>query len=111
MQGAHADAQGILLSFYSSAAVFVNGKCACFLPGFLGRAQKSPGRGGTIENGFRLRSSHIQRKNYFYFRASGASADAPLAHFHEEGSKGHAAFTAIKTKSPGGRVLSGERKD
>jgi len=43
MQGAHADAQGILLSFYSSAAGFVNGKCACFLPGFLGRAQKSPG--------------------------------------------------------------------
>ena len=29
-----------------------------------------------------LRSSHIQRKNYFYFRASGASADAPLALFH-----------------------------
>ena len=24
-----------------------------------------------------LRSSHIQRKNYFYFRASGASADFP----------------------------------
>lgn len=35
--------RGILLSFYSSAAGFVNGKCACFLPGFLGRAQKSPG--------------------------------------------------------------------
>ena len=34
---------GILLSFYSSAAAFVNGKCACFLPGSLGRAQKSPG--------------------------------------------------------------------
>jgi len=38
MQGAHADARGILFSFYSSAAAFVNGKCACFLPGFLGRA-------------------------------------------------------------------------
>ena len=35
--------RGILLSFYSSAAGFVNGKCACFLPGFLGRAQKAPG--------------------------------------------------------------------
>ena len=57
-----------------------------------------------------LHSSHIQRKNYFYFRASGASADAPLAHFHEEGSKEQAAFTAIKTKSPGGRVLSGEER-
>lgn len=34
--------RGILLSFYSSAAGFVNGKCACFLPGFLGRAQKAP---------------------------------------------------------------------
>ncbi len=34
--------RGILLSFYSSAAGFVNGKCACFLPGFLGRAQKKP---------------------------------------------------------------------
>ena len=32
-----------------------------------------------------LRSSHIQRKNYFYFRASGASADAPLALFHRWG--------------------------
>ena len=28
------------------------------------------------------RSSLLQRKNYFYFRASGASADAPLALFH-----------------------------
>ena len=78
--------RGILLSFYSSAAGFVNGKCACFLPGFLGRAQKSPGRGRTIWNARRVRFAHIQRKNYFYFRASGASADAPLAHFHEEGS-------------------------
>ena len=40
---------GILLSFYSSAAAFVNGKCACFLPGFLGRAQKS-----GVEYPFRL---------------------------------------------------------
>ena len=32
-----------------------------------------------------LRSSHIQRKNYFYFRASGASAAAPLALFHRGG--------------------------
>ena len=78
--------KGILLSFYSSAAGFVNGKCACFLPGFLGRAQKSPGRGRTIWNARRMRFAHIQRKNYFYFRDSGASADAPLSHFHEEGS-------------------------
>lgn len=35
--------RGILLSFYSSTAAFVNGKYACFLPGSLGRAQKSPG--------------------------------------------------------------------
>ena len=40
--------RGILLSFYSSAAAFVNGKCACFLPGFLGRAQKSPGGAGRF---------------------------------------------------------------
>ena len=40
--------RGILLSFYSSAAGFVNGKCACFLPGFLGRAQKSPGGAGRF---------------------------------------------------------------
>ena len=52
MQGAHADAQGILFSFYSSAAGFVNGKCACFLPGFLGRAQKSGVE--WRENPFRL---------------------------------------------------------
>ena len=42
---------GILLSFYSSTAAFVNGKCACFLPGFLGRAQKSPG--GRVLSGER----------------------------------------------------------
>lgn len=36
--------RGILLSFYSSAAAFVNGKRACFLLGFLGRAQKKPRR-------------------------------------------------------------------
>ena len=35
-----------------------------------------------------LRSSHIQRKNYFCFRDSGASADAPLSHFHGRGRKG-----------------------
>ena len=40
--------RGILLSFYSSAAGFVNGKCACFLPGFLGRAQKAPGGAGRF---------------------------------------------------------------
>ena len=48
--------------------------------------RKKPGRGRTIWNVRRVRFAHIQRKNYFYFRASGASADAPLAHFHEEGS-------------------------
>ena len=46
--------------------------------------RKKPGRGRTIWNARRVRFAHIQRKNYFYFRASGASADAPLAHFHEE---------------------------
>ena len=45
--------RGILLSFYSSAAGFVNGKCACFLPGFLGRAQKKSGVEWR-ENPFRL---------------------------------------------------------
>ena len=44
--------RGILLSFYSSAAAFVNGKCACFLSGFLGRAQKSPG--GRVLSGVTL---------------------------------------------------------
>ena len=34
------------------------------------------------------RSSLLQRKNYFYFRASGASADALLALFHGRGRKG-----------------------
>ena len=34
------------------------------------------------------RSSLLQRKNYFYFRASGASADAPLALFHGRSRKG-----------------------
>ena len=29
-----------------------------------------------------LRSSHIQRKNYFYFRGSGKSADFPEPHFY-----------------------------
>ena len=81
MQGARADAQGILLSFYSSAAAFVNGKCACFLPGFLGRAQKSPGRGRTIWNARRVRFAHIQRKNYFYF-AFVALCGALQTHFH-----------------------------
>ena len=72
---------GILLSFYSSAAGFVNGKCACFLPGFLGRAQKSPGRGRTIWNARRVRFAHIQRKNYFYF-AFVALCGALQTHFH-----------------------------
>ena len=34
---------GILLSFYSSAAAFVNGKCACFFAGIFGQSAKSPG--------------------------------------------------------------------
>ena len=44
----------------------------------------------TTPPGFRRwrRSSLLQRKNYFYFRASGASADAPLALFHGRGRKG-----------------------
>jgi hypothetical protein len=49
--------RGILLSFYSSAAGFVNGKCACFLPGFLGRAQKSPG--GRVLSGERVRNDYL----------------------------------------------------
>ena len=35
-----------------------------------------------------LRFGHIQRKNYFNFRDSGASADAPLSHFHGWGRNG-----------------------
>ena len=34
------------------------------------------------------RSSSLQRKNYFNFRDSGASADAPLSHFHGWGRNG-----------------------
>ena len=79
--------RGILLSFYSSAAGFVNGKCACFLPGFLGRAQKSPGRGRTIWNARRVRFAHIQRKNYFYF-AFVALCGALQTHFHGKGRNG-----------------------
>ena len=33
-------------------------------------------------------ASHLQRKNYLYFRHTGASADAPVCHFHGWGRKG-----------------------
>ena len=41
----------------------------------------------TIENGLRLRSGHIQRKDCFKFRVSGKSADFPETHFHQRGRK------------------------
>ena len=75
--------RGILLSFYSSAAVFVNGKCACFLPGFLGRAQKPRAGQDDFECAPRC-SAHIQRKNYFYF-AFVALCGALQTHFHGGG--------------------------
>ena len=33
-------------------------------------------------------ASRLQRKNYLYFRHTGASADAPVCHFHGWGRKG-----------------------
>ena len=42
----------------------------------------------TIWNARRVRFGHNQRKNYFLFRDSGASADAPLSHFHGRGREG-----------------------
>ena len=33
-------------------------------------------------------ASHLQRKNYLYFRHTGASADAPVCHVHGWGRKG-----------------------
>ena len=42
----------------------------------------------TIWNGLRVRFGHIQRKNHFKFRDTGASADAPVSHFHRRGRNG-----------------------
>ena len=42
----------------------------------------------TICNGLRVRFGHIQRKNHFKFRDTGASADAPVSHFHRRGRNG-----------------------
>ena len=41
-----------------------------------------------ILNGLRLRSGHIQRKNYFKFRDIGTPAGVPISHFHRRGRKG-----------------------
>ena len=101
--------RGILLSFYSSAAGFVNGKCACFLPGFLGRAQKSPGRGRTIWNARRVRFAHIQRKNYFYF-AFVALCGALQTHFHGGGRNGKRHLPqARQKKAPEGDCSPGKK--
>ena len=35
-----------------------------------------------------MRFGHIQRKNHFKFRDTGASADAPVSHFHRRGRNG-----------------------
>ena len=78
---------GILLSFYSSAAGFVNGKCACFLPGFLGRAQKSPGRGRTILNALRV-ALRIISGNFILNFAFVALCGALQTHFHGRGRNG-----------------------
>ena len=43
---------------------------------------------GTIGNALRIRFAHIQRKDYFKFRNTGASADAPVFHFHRWGRNG-----------------------
>ena len=40
---------------------------------------------GTIGNALRVRFAHIQRKDYFKFRNTGSSADAPVFHFHRWG--------------------------
>ena len=42
----------------------------------------------TIWNGLRVRFGHIQRKNHFKFWDTGASADAPVSHFHRRGRNG-----------------------
>ena len=57
--------RGILLSFYSSAAAFVNGKCACFLPGFLGRAQKARAGQDDLECAPRALCAYSAEKFFF----------------------------------------------
>ena len=46
-------------------------------------------------------SGHVQRKNYFYFRNTGASADAPVFHFHGKGNSLSQSLTALP--APSGR--------
>ena len=53
------------------------------------------------------RSSLLQRKNYFYFRASGASADAPLALFHRWGLERTPSVKAYGFASSLGEGVSG----
>ena len=93
--------RGILLSFYSSAAAFVNGKCACFLPGFLGRAQKSPGGAGR----FGMRAACALRissgKIILNLQCRKICGFSGIA-FSRGGIQDE--------KSPGGRVLSGEER-
>ena len=42
----------------------------------------------TIWNGLRVRFGHVQRKNHFKFRDTGASADVPVSHFHRRSRNG-----------------------
>ena len=55
-------------------------------------ARRRVPRGGDDLKCPPLRFGHIQRKNYFNFRDSGASADAPLSHFHGWGRNGKRHF-------------------
>ena len=50
-------------------------------------------------------ASHLQRKNYLYFRHTGASADAPVCHFHGWGRRGkrQLADACFLRKRPRGR--------
>ena len=77
--------RGILLSFYSSAAAFVNGKCACFLPGFLGRAQKARAGQDDLECAPRALCAY-SAEELFLFRVCRALRSAPNA-FSREGSQ------------------------
>ena len=101
--------RGILLSFYSSAAAFVNGKCACFLPGSLGRAQKKRGgmAGEPLPSAHCVRS-HLPQGDGFSSggKLFGSTERRPLGGAAER-SEAEGVFCA--QKSPGGRVLSGER--
>ena len=51
-------------------------------------------------------ASRLQRKNYLYFRHTGASADAPVCHFHGWGRKGDRHLQRLFPAETAARTLS-----